>query len=83
MVLLLSLPALALRDPRFEVSKGASAKYSMLFMLLGIVALPMWVPQVGQLVLTFTVALPGETPRLQRRWTARRPASSMASRSGA
>lgn len=52
MVLLLSLPVLALR------ATGGDSKFALLFMLLGAVALPMWIPYVGQLVMLFTMAVP-------------------------
>jgi len=64
LVMLLSLPALALRDPKLKGTElGSKPKFTILFMLLGVVAIPMWVPEVGTLVLTFTVAIPSESQR--------------------
>jgi hypothetical protein len=65
LTLLLSLPALALRDPKLKGGElGANPKYTMIFMLLGVVAIPMWVPHVGMTVVTFTLVLPSESRAL-------------------
>ncbi|GBF99382.1 hypothetical protein Rsub_12186 [Raphidocelis subcapitata] len=59
LTLLLALPSLALRDPKLRGTElGANPKFGMIFMLLGVIAIPMWVPHVGTLVLTFTAVIP-------------------------
>ena len=61
MTVMLALPALALRDPKLRgYLLGGNPKFSVLFMLLGTIAIPLWVPYVGVLVVTFTVAIPSE-----------------------
>jgi hypothetical protein len=63
LTLLLALPSLALRDPKLHGGElGAKPKFDMIFMLLGVIAIPMWVPHVGTLVLTFTLVIPSEPP---------------------
>ncbi|KAI8471909.1 MAG: hypothetical protein J3K34DRAFT_415617 [Monoraphidium minutum] len=58
LVMIITLPALAMRDPSLAISERASPKFSILFMLLGLLTLPLWVPHVGNLVITFTVLIP-------------------------
>lgn len=61
LTLLTALPALALRDPQLRGHLlGGNPKFGILFMLLGMLAIPMWMPYVGTLVVTFTLVIPRE-----------------------
>ncbi|KAF8072621.1 hypothetical protein HT031_000281 [Scenedesmus sp. PABB004] len=57
MIGLVALPALAVKEPSFERLfrfKG----YSIVFMVLGTLVLPMWEPNLGKVVLAFTLLMP-------------------------
>jgi hypothetical protein len=64
LTLLLALPALALRDPKLRGGElGGKEKFTIVFLLLGVVAIPMWVPHLGMIMVSFTAVLPSERAR--------------------
>eukprot|EP00878_Enallax_costatus_P032596 GHUV01035836.1.p1 GENE.GHUV01035836.1~~GHUV01035836.1.p1 ORF type:complete len:191 (+),score=17.65 GHUV01035836.1:627-1199(+) len=54
---LVSLPALATKDPSFAVFHKHQAS-GILFVVMGTIALPMWEPNLGNIVLIFTLLTP-------------------------
>lgn len=54
---LIALPTLALKDPTF-LGVSQYSGFSMVFAALGAFVLPMWIPLLGQVVVTFTLVLP-------------------------
>lgn len=56
---LVSLPALALKEASFGGLHKYKA-YSVLFVIMGSLALPLWEPHLGNIVLAFTLLTPSK-----------------------